>query len=135
MNALLLVFALAAGVPGASADVQIIVNPSVAVSEVTAADINQIFLVTKSALGGTSVEPVFEESGAAHDLFLKTYIGKSDTALRNYFKTLVFTGRGSQPKAFASDAEVVKYVAATKGAIGYVAASADTAGTKRVQVK
>ena len=50
------------------------------------------------------------------------YIGKSDTALRNHFKTLVFTGKGSQPRAFATNAEMLNYVMTTKGAIGYVSA-------------
>ena len=136
MKALIFVVMLASfGAPGATEDVQIIVNPGVAVTELRADELKDIFLGTRTAIGGVAVEPVFEESGAAHDAFLKTYIGRSDAALRNYFKTLVFTGRGTQPKAFGSDAEVLKYVAATKGAIGYVSASADTSGARKVHVR
>jgi ABC-type phosphate transport system substrate-binding protein len=47
----------------------------------------------------------------------------------------VFTGKGSMPKSFASDAEVVKYVSTTKGAIGYVSAAADVASAKKIAVK
>jgi hypothetical protein len=39
------------------------------------------------------------------------------------------------PKSFASDAEIVKFVAATKGAIGYVSAGAEGAGVKTLAVK
>src|SRR4029450_4507174 len=98
-------------------------------------EVRDIFMGARTAVGGVAVEPVFEESGAAHELFLKTYLGKSDSALPNHFKTLVFTGRGTQPKAFASDAEVLKYVAATKGAIGYVSAPADPPGARKGLVK
>ena len=136
MKAILFAAMLAAsGASGATADVQVIANGNLSVTELSADQVKDIFLGTRTAIGGVAVEPVFEESGAAHEMFLKTYIGKSDSALRNYFKTLVFTGKGTQPKAFASDAEVLKYVASTKGAIGYVSASADTTGAKKVQIK
>ena len=120
--------------PVFASDVQLIANSSVS-SELTAADVKEIFLGTKNAVGGGSVEPVLANGGAAHEAFLKEFVGKSDSALRNHFKTLVFTGKGSMPKSFASDAEVVKYVAATKGAIGYVSSGADAAGVKKVTVK
>src|SRR6187455_541380 len=101
MHALLLVIMLAGlGVPGGTGDVQVIVHPSVAVTELTSDELRDIFLGTRTSIGGATVVPVFEESGVAHDTFLKTYLGKSDSALRNYFKTLVFTGKGTQPKAF-----------------------------------
>jgi ABC-type phosphate transport system substrate-binding protein len=121
--------------PAYAANVQVIANPSVSVAELSADDLKDIFLGAKTAVGGGAVEAVFETAGAAHEAFLKEYLGKSDAALRTHFKTLVFTGKGAQPKAVASDAEMLKYVASTKGAIGYVSASADTAGAKKIQVK
>jgi ABC-type phosphate transport system substrate-binding protein len=39
------------------------------------------------------------------------------------------------PKTLAADAEVVAYVAKTRGAIGYVSAAASTAGVKTLDVK
>ena len=54
---------------------------------------------------GSKVEPVLASgSGAAHDEFLKDVVGKSAPALKNHLKTLVFTGKGSMPKSFASEA-------------------------------
>ena len=137
MKPFILAVAMAAALvsPAAAADVQVIANPGVDVVELSAEDLKDIFLGGKTAIGATEVKPVFEQSGAAHDAFLRTYLGKSDAALRNHFKTLVFTGKGSQPKSFATDAEMLKYVAATKGAIGYVSGSADTAGAKKISVK
>ena len=95
------------------------------VAELSSADVKEIFLGAKTSVGGGDVEPVLAKSGAAHDAFLKAYVGKSDQGLANHFKSLVFTGKGSMPKAFATDAEIVKYVVATKGAIGYISGSAD----------
>jgi ABC-type phosphate transport system substrate-binding protein len=121
--------------PLRAADVQVIANPGVSVSELSTTDVKDIFLGSKTAVGGAAVEPVLRTGGTTHDEFLQAYIGKSDMALRNHFKTLVFTGKGTQPKSFATDAEVLKYVMSTKGAIGYVSASADTGGAKKIQVR
>lgn len=132
---LCLVAAAALGAPLAAADVQLIANPDVSVSELSAGDVRDIFLGSKTAVGGGAVEPVFVEAGAAHQLFLKTYLAKSDAALRNHFKALVFTGKGVQPKTFDSDAEVVRYVSRTRGAIGYVSGGADMSAVKKIQVK
>jgi len=119
-----------------AADVVIVANPSVKASEVTTDELKQVFLGAKSALGdGSAVEPVLAQAGTAHEAFLKTYLGKSDPALRNHFKSLVFTGKGSMPKSFASDAEIVAHVAKTKGAIAYLGAPPAGAGVKRITVK
>lgn len=119
-----------------ASDVFIVANPSVKASEVSADELKLVFLGTKTSLGdGSAVEPVLAQAGAAHEAFLKTYVGKSDPALRNHFKSLVFTGKGSMPKSFASDAEIVAHVAKTKGAIGYLAAAPAAGGVKRLTVK
>jgi ABC-type phosphate transport system substrate-binding protein len=78
---------------------------------------------------------VLLKSGAVHEAFLKDYVGKSDSALETYYRSLVFTGKGSMPKAFATDAEVVAFVEKTKGAIGYVGAGTSTGGAKVLDVK
>jgi ABC-type phosphate transport system substrate-binding protein len=78
---------------------------------------------------------VLAKSGAAHEAFLNEYLGKSDSALQTYYRSLVFTGKGSMPKALGSDAEVAAYVAKTKGAIGYVSAGSSSEGAKTLQVK
>jgi ABC-type phosphate transport system substrate-binding protein len=123
------------GSSAAASDVQLIANASVGVSELATGDVKDIFLGAKTSVGGGDVQPVLAQSGAAHEEFLRVFVGKSDQGLRNHFKSLVFTGKGSMPKSFASDAEIVKYVAATKGAIGYVSGSADVAGAKKIGVK
>jgi len=122
--------------PAASgaADFKVVANQSVKASQISVDDLKGVFLATKTSLDGTDVEPVLEKGGAAHEAFLKD-LGKSDAALSTYYRSLVFTGRGSMPKMFASDAEVIEYVSKTKGAIGYVSAGANAAGTKTLDVK
>jgi ABC-type phosphate transport system substrate-binding protein len=117
-------------------DVKIIANASVSATEISADELKSIFLANKTSLASAGhVEPVLEKGGATHEEFLKTYLGKSDSALTAYYRSLVFTGKGSMPKAFASDGDVAAYVAKTKGAIGYIAAASDPGEAKTLTVK
>jgi hypothetical protein len=119
-----------------AAEIKIIANSSVGASAVSVDELKGVFLATKSSLSdGSHVEPVLEKGGAVHDVFLKTYLGKTESALETYYRSLVFTGKGSIPKTLAGDAEVVAYVAKTKGAIGYVSSGASIAGVKALEVK
>ena len=117
-------------------EIKIIANPSVGASGISSDELKRVFLITKSSLSdGSHVEPVLEKGGVTHEAFLKEYLGKTDAALSTYYRSLVFTGKGAIPKTLASDAEVVAYVAKTKGAVGYVAASTPVAGVKELAVK
>lgn len=117
-------------------DVKVIANESVKASAVSSDELKGVFLATRTSLSdGSHVEPVLMKAGAAHEAFLKQYVGKTGNALETYYRSLVFTGKGSMPKTLASDAEVVEYVAKTKGAIGYVSGDAGTDGVKVLEVK
>ena len=141
MRPLKLFFALAAISIGAGAsiekyDIKIVANSGVRISEISRDELNRIFLMTKTSLQGADhVEPVLETAGPAHKIFLREYIGRTDAALMTYYRSLVFTGKASIPKTFSTDAELIEYVAKTNGAIGYVSASANTAGVKILKVK
>jgi ABC-type phosphate transport system substrate-binding protein len=127
---------LAAGAAAYAGDVKVVANPDLKASEISSEELKGVFLVTKTSLSdGSHVEPVLEKGGAAHEGFLKEYLGKSDSVLQTYSRSLVFTGKASMPKTVAGDADVVAYVAKTKGAIGYVSASAATEGVKVLEVK
>src|ERR1022692_427112 len=105
-------------------NVKVIANPSVKMETISASEIKSVFLEERNSLhDGTHVEPVLSKSGPAHAAFLKEYLGQNDDSLQEYYRTLVFTGKGSMPKALRSDEEVAAYVARTRGAIGYVSSA------------
>ena len=118
-----------------AADVKVIVNPSVKVTQVSTDELKRIFLGTNTSLEGAHVEPVFGRGGATHEAFLKQYLGKTDAALSTYYRSLVFTGKAFMPKMLGSDAEVAAYVAKTKGTIGYVDAGASAPGAKAIAIR
>jgi TonB family protein len=118
-----------------ASDVIIIANSTVQADAISADDLKRVYLLEKHSLAdGKHVEPVLNKSGAAYDLFLKKFLDINDEALQTYYRTLVFTGRASMPKTFGSDAEIVAYVARTRGAIGYVDASAGLEGVKTLAI-
>jgi TonB family protein len=119
-----------------AADIKLIANSSIKTDTISAGELKKVFLEENSSLrDGTHVEPVLARSGPAHQAFLREYLGRTDDDLQTYYRALVFTGRGSMPKELGTDAEVVAYVAKTKGAIGYVSAEISTEGVKTLAIE
>jgi len=132
---LALILGLAVTLSMASGGVRIIANQSIKADSISADELRSVFLEESDSLrDGSHVEPVLMKGGAT-EAFAGTYLGKSDSALQAYYRSLVFTGKGSMPKMLGSDAEVVAYVARTKGTIGYVSASASADGVKTLAVR
>lgn len=114
-----------------AAEVKVIANLSVNADSITVSELKRVYLEqTRLLSDGSHVEPVLEKSGSAHATFLKDFFDINDDALQSYYRTLVFTGRGSMPRALDSDTDVIAYVTNTRGAIGYVNASAAVDGVK-----
>lgn len=118
-----------------AADVKVIANNSVSASSVSPSDLQAVFLLDKDSLAGSHVEPVLMKGGPVHEAFLRSYLSKNDSALQAFYRSLVFTGKASMPKELGSDADIVAFVAKTKGAIGYVSSATSTEGVKVLAVK
>lgn len=137
LQALLAVAALIllASVAGLATDIKVIANASVKTDTISSSEIKRVFLLEAHSLDdGTHVEPVLGKSGRAHEAFLREFLDTNDDTLRVYYGTLVFTGKASMPKELDSDADIVKYVARTKGAIGYVSADTMVSGVKTLMI-
>ncbi|MBN2280176.1 MAG: hypothetical protein JXQ65_06325 [Candidatus Marinimicrobia bacterium] len=92
------------------------VNP-----EMSAADVEKIFLgKTKKWSDGTNVIITTLKGGAVHEAFLTTFVKKQPMQFDNYWKQLVFTGQGKMPNSFATEEEMLTFISANKGAVGYV---------------
>ena len=134
LSLLALVFLAAA--PRARAQVSIIANNSVAASDISRADLHDIFTGASSGLKGSGqVVPVLLRDGTVHEAFLSRYIDRSDTAFRAAWRSLLFSGQSTMPHTFSSDAEVVDYVTHTPGAIGYIASASPHPGVKILAVR
>jgi TonB family protein len=120
----------------ASSDVKVIANFSVKSDTISPGELRRIFLLEVTSLDdGTHVQPVLRRNGWLHEIFLHEFLNTDSQSLSDYYGTVVFTGKATMPREFGSDDEVTSYVARTKGAIGYVSITANTAGTKVLEVR
>jgi ABC-type phosphate transport system substrate-binding protein len=120
----------------APAQVVVIANSSVAATNISKAELRDIFTGASSSLkGGMQITPVLLKQGAVNDEFLRLYIGKSDSGFRAGWRSILFSGQGMMPKTLDSEAAVVEYVAHTPGAIGYIGRSALHEGIKTLSVR
>jgi ABC-type phosphate transport system substrate-binding protein len=128
---------LAASVAGAQeAEFKLVVNSSVGVSALPHDEVSQIFLKKKTTWpGGQAVTPVDLVDSPTRRAFSKTVLKKEVGAVKSYWQTQIFSGRGVPPPEKGSDAAVLAFVEANAGAIGYVSAGAQVGrGVKEVRV-
>jgi ABC-type phosphate transport system substrate-binding protein len=120
----------------AQAQVLVIANPGVKASDVSKDDLREVFTGNATTLkDGSRVVPILLKAGTTHEEFLQAYIGKSDTAYRAGWRSLVFSGQASMPKSLETDAAVVDFVAHNNGAIGYIGKASPHEGVKVLAVK
>ena len=118
-------------------DVKVIVNAANPLSEMPAGDVAGLFLKrTAKFPGGTAAVPVDQaKNSAVRGTFARTVLGRPASAVDAYWQQQIFAGGELPPAVKASDDDVIAFVKATPGAIGYVSAGASVAGVKVVAVK
>jgi ABC-type phosphate transport system substrate-binding protein len=111
-----------------SAEVVIISHPSKAIT-LDDGEISRLYLgKSKSLADGSSIVPLNqEESAAITEEFNEKVLKKSASQLKAYWSKLVFTGKGTPPKAIETDDEVINLVKTNPNLIGYIDASKVTA--------
>jgi ABC-type phosphate transport system substrate-binding protein len=120
----------------AAEKVVVIANKSLPDSSLSKNDLKQIALGDKTTVSGNEkVTFVTLEQGAVHEEFLKMIVEKSSFQFSNYWKQMIFTGKGKPPRSFKTEAELVSFVSTTKGAIGYVSAGADMSSVKVINIQ
>jgi ABC-type phosphate transport system substrate-binding protein len=115
---------------------KVIVNSSNAVASLSRSQVSELFLKKVTSWpGGKSVEPVEPpDRSPAREKFCSEIHGKTPSLLKAYWTRVVFAGHMQPPVAKGSEEDVVAFVRANPGAIGYVAAATDTGGVKVVSV-
>ena len=129
---LLLIFGLATF--SWAGDVVLVANKTIPVSSLSKGDVKSIFLAKKKSVDGVRVKLATLKGSDLHNQFLKAYVGKTPSQFSNYYKKLIFTGKGKPPKSMTSEAKMIAYVSRTSGALGYVSAAAVTDKVKAIQV-
>ena len=118
-------------------DFKVIVNSANATASLSVGEAAKIFLKESAKFpGGSAATPVDQgKSSPVRTAFSKAVIGRSVGAVETYWQQQIFSGKEVPPAAKSSDDDVVAFVKANPGAIGYVSAGASTAGVKVIDVK
>ena len=116
----------------------VIVNAGNPVSTLSVSEVSDLFL--KKACNwpdGTKAAPVdFLEGSAVNESFARNVHGKIPSAVKSYWQRMIFAGREVPPPEKASPEDVVGYVRANPGAIGYVPAGTPLgAGVKILKMR
>jgi ABC-type phosphate transport system substrate-binding protein len=142
--ALLGLVLLAPALPGARAadalppsDYVVIVHGSNPITTIDRRLVSDLFLKRRALWAdGRPVVPVDQgERSQVRERFSEEVHGKSTMAIRAFWQQQIFSGKGTPPVQKPSDRAVADLVAATPGAIGYVAAGAVPAGVRVVPIQ
>ena len=116
---------------------QVVVNASNPVSSLNTRDLSRIFRkeVTRWS-DGSPAAPVDQRSDSpARAAFSVDVHGRTPAIIAEFWRQQIFSGRSVPPVEKSSDAEVLEYVRANPGAVGYVSSSTPlVAGVKTVTV-
>jgi ABC-type phosphate transport system substrate-binding protein len=85
--------------------------------------------------GGATIRPVdLATRFAVRDAFTHEVLRKTPSQLRKYWNQQIFSGKGTPPVEAGTLAELLAYVVATPGAVGYLPAGASPGRAKVVKV-
>jgi ABC-type phosphate transport system substrate-binding protein len=134
--ALALAFAIGGVASGADPNVRVIVHPAVKGTQVQRATLGSIFLKQVPRWGdGTPVRPVDQSMRSPVRMAFATDVMRRPLDEVQAYWTRKMSEGVPPPPVKPSDQEVVKYVAATPGAIGYVSGTlALPAGVRALEV-
>jgi ABC-type phosphate transport system substrate-binding protein len=116
----------------------VIVNADNPATGVTASELSNLFLKKASQWnGGLTALPVdLSESSPVRESFSRQVHHKGTAAVKAYWQQQIFSGRNVPPPEKGSIRDVVEFVRANRGAVGYVPSGTDLpSGVKVLDVR
>jgi ABC-type phosphate transport system substrate-binding protein len=116
---------------------KVIVNPKNPIAGIDREFLRNVFLKKETVWGGgETVRPVdLAWTFAVREHFAHEVLKKTPSQLKTYWNQQIFSGKGVPPPEADSPAEVIAYVLANPGAVGYLPANADPRGAKVIDVR
>lgn len=85
---------------------------------------------------GSVIKPIdLSPSSPVRERFSNDVLKRSVTAVKSYWQQMIFSGRDVPPAEVSSDEDVIKFVVANPGAIGYVSGRARLGDARAVTVR
>lgn len=103
------------------ANVTVIVNTANS-AVIDEGDLSRIFLgkIKKFSSGDKITIVNLKYNQATRNEFEEKALNKKASQVKAYWSKLMFSGKGKPPKELASDKDIIDFVAANTGAIGYI---------------
>ena len=116
---------------------KVIVNPENPIGSVDRDFLRDVYLKKSNEWGGgETIHPIdLASKYPARDRFTEHVIRKTPAQLRTYWNQQIFSGKGVPPPEAGTVADVIAYVLAHKGAIGYLPADADPGRAKMISIR
>ena len=109
---------------GVASEFVLVVNKANPDAQVSSNLAKKIFLGKKSSWSdGTRIKIVVQKNPELHEVFVKQVVKKSGPQFLTYWKKALFTGIGTPPPVLEGDEAVKSYVAANRGAVGYISSN------------
>ena len=138
-NLLIILFILivATATDATAQSFKVIVNEANATETISQNELADIFLKKKTKWeDGTAIIPLdLSANSATRKIFSRQVLKKGVGEIRTYWQQAAFSGSGTAPLERANDSDVVSFVKANPGAVGYVSVSTDVTGVKTLVIK
>ncbi len=116
----------------------VVVNEGNTLSGISTDELNHIY--TKKTIrwtDGQAIVPVdLTDDAPVRETFSQAVLRKSVSAVKAYWQSLIFSGRGVPPVQFQTEQAVLSYVRSTPGAIAYVSSETNVGpGIRKVHLQ
>ncbi len=116
-------------------EVIVIANAQVSETSLDAGSLKSTFLGKKKKWSNnTKIVLACLREGETAESFFKDAVNKTPKQFLTYWKKMVFTGKGSMPRLFDNEADLVAYVRMTDGAVGFIQAETPHEGVKTITI-
>lgn len=117
-------------------DYKVVVNPDNPIGAIDRRFLRDAFLRKASDWnGGAEIRPIdLATRFAARERFVHDVLNKTPAQLKSYWNQQIFSGKGVPPPEAESTTEVIDYVLANPGAVGYLPANVDAGRAKVIKV-
>lgn len=134
---LAIVTSLASLAPAQDTGYKVIVNADNPIKSLTRSQISNLFLkkLGRWPDSDLSAKPIdLDSASSVREAFSQDVHKRSISNIKNYWQRQIFSGKDLPPPEAKDDADMLRQVRDTRGAIGYVSASASTTGVKVLTV-
>ena len=114
---------------------KIIVNNTSDIQSISKTKLRNNFVGKQSKWqNGQRIYPVILSEGTVRETFITEIVKKTPIAYKNYWNTILYTGRGVPPTDFSSDEKLIQYVQSHQNTIGIISQETITANVKVIEL-